>query len=1318
MRSHEGARNDFPDSSKTGTRTIKYPAKLVESKKIQNASLHVRRPLKKRIYILPFILAYGGWVLLSLYLWTVGRWNELLFVALAIIAFAHVLTILACQWSVKWDAAITCVPVGDIQDAELILVIPREHGGRASLCSLQKPPQQIGKGQAQMQDHRTAGNSISFTFQQQKFIYNEERKCFRKLSFPIALPVEEYVKTAGLSNDDEVQRRSQCYGANRFEVPMPTFMELFKEHAVAPFFVFQVFCVGLWCLDEYWYYSVFTLIMLVIFESTVVQQRLKNLSEFRSMSLPSIDVLVRRGGRWQSIKSENLLPGDLVILEYHPSAPSSASASPSHEQQQQQSANDFTVPCDMLLLHGTCIINEAMISGESTPLLKESVIEQRATELGTPLDLKVGDRNCVLFGGTKVLQITAPAAPLPGSMAATALEIVRTAPISPSTASGSSSHYCVAYVLRTGFNTLQGRLVRTMMFTSERMTANNWEAFMFILFLLIFAIAAAGYVLYHCWDDERRSRIKLLLEAALIITAVVPPELPMELSLAVNNSLLALSKFAIYCMEPFRIPLAGKLDVCCFDKTGTLTGENLVVQGVVVPTAEDVCNSHDLISDANKLSMETSLVIATCHSLFKLGSTTVARGEDSKSSSSKNVDHQGEDIVGDPMERTALKFVNWTMVHSDMVMKRTRVAAAVKTAGAASAITAKILHRFPFSSALKRMSCIIAINDGVSNTSSSSSASSSSELLVTCKGAPEIIEGMLRHVPKNYRQTFTTLAHQGARVLSLAYRRLKTTNSSSELAGMKQFPRDRAECDLTFAGFLVFHCPLKVDSKAAIAALNKSSHHVVMITGDNVLTAIHTAYQLDMIRDASLIVEVNAEAGGEGGGRGNIGDRNSNPTKFVLRPYNQTPVEDAALTARTIEELSNSIRPTDFIAITGDAYDAMAMADEQVLHRILIQIGVFARASPSQKESILTRYKSLGYHTLMCGDGTNDVGALKQAHIGVALLGGRPEDLAKILKQAQTVALRKRQLEMEKSRLALEERFGQAAQGNKQTAEQMQKRIEALTGALEQEESAPLVKLGDASVAAPFTSKISTIEAVCNLVRQGRCTLVTTMQMYKILALNSLISAYGLSVLHLEGIRYGDFQVTITGMLLAGCFLFLSKGQPCQELSAARPQPNIFNWYVLLSVLGQFLLHATSLYVIVGSAIRWSFRMRVDENTKFVPGLINTAVYLVSLLMQVSTFVVNYQGRPFRESLAENKPLRTSLLMVGGISVVAASELYPEFNEWLQLVPMPPAFRRVLLTMMAIDFFGCLAIEWFCKWLLFDARPRIVTNVVGQSLQS
>lgn len=55
---------------------------------------------------------------------------------------------------------------------------------------------------------------------------------------------------------------------------------------------------------------------------------------------------------------------------------------------------------------------------------------------------------------------------------------------------------------------------------------------------------------------------------------------------------------------------------------------------------------------------------------------------------------------------------------------------------------------------------------------------------------------------------------------------------------------------------------------------------------------------------------------------------------------------------------------------------------------------------------------------------------------------------------------------------------------------------------------------------------------------------------------------------------------------MASCFLFLSRGQPIQDLSPARPQPNIFNFYILLSVLGQFAIHAASLFFTVQASKR------------------------------------------------------------------------------------------------------------------------------------
>lgn len=962
---------------------------------------------------------------------------------------------------------------------------------------------------------------MSFLFQKRRFLYNAEKNSFAPLTYAIdAEPkpnITHFQLSKGITSENELSRLQQHYGDNTFDIPVPTFVELFKEHAVAPFFVFQVFCVGLWMLDEYWYYSLFTLFMLVVFESTVVWQRLRTLNEFRGMSIKPYELYVYRQNKWVEIQSDKLLPGDLVSIN--------------------RTKEDSGVACDMLLVEGAVIVNEAMLSGESTPLLKESIQLRPGDAQLEPEGL---DKTAFLYGGTKVLQITH------GNTEETRAKIISGVVAPPDDGA-------MAIVTKTGFETSQGSLVRTMIYSTERVSANNAEALYFILFLLVFAIAASWYVWTEGVEKDRK-RSKLLLDCVLIVTSVVPPELPMELSLAVNTSLAALSKFAIFCTEPFRIPYAGRIDVACFDKTGTLTGEDLVVEGIAgtglgrsgTSTPVEGYGAHSHITPVLQTGLETTLVLATAHALVRLD--------------------EG-DIVGDPMEKATLTALGWKLGKNDTLTSKT------------GAYSVQIKRRFQFSSALKRQSSVATVTSTNPQTSKKVKGT-----FAGVKGAPETIMKMLVNVPTDYEETYKYFTRKGSRVLALAYKHLShdTELGASRINALK---REGVESDLEFAGFLVLHCPLKDDAKKSVQMLNESSHRVVMITGDNPLTAVHVAREVTIVdRDVLILDAPEYDESGE---------------KLVWRSVD----DKISIPVDPSKPLDPKILAEKDLCVTG--YALAKFKGQTAFSSLVRHTWVYARVSPKQKEEILIELREQGYHTLMAGDGTNDVGALKQAHIGVALLNGTQEDLTKIGEHMRNNRLK----DIYEKQVSMMKRFDRPPppvplliahmyppgpsnphyekameretekKGNKPVEEvaaietfttpaaqaqiddqQKKKNIgfsmaeklnQSMLEAEMDDDEPPTIKLGDASVAAPFTSKLGNVIAIPNIIRQGRCTLVATIQMYKILALNCLISAYSLSVLYLEGIKFGDGQVTVSGMLMSVCFLSISRAKVSQPYEPA-----------------------------------------------------------------------------------------------------------------------------------------------------------------------
>ncbi|MFQ6060390.1 MAG: HAD-IC family P-type ATPase, partial [Thermoplasmata archaeon] len=163
-------------------------------------------------------------------------------------------------------------------------------------------------------------------------------------------------------------------------------------------------------------------------------------------------------------------------------------------------------------------------------------------------------------------------------------------------------------------------------------------------------------------------------------------------------------------------------------------------------------------------------------------------------------------------------------------------------------------------------------------------------------------------------QATENMAQRGLRTLALAYRPLPSN--------IKEFPEESVEKDLIFLGHVGMIDAPRMDAVHAISECKKAGIHVVMITGDHILTAKAIAGEMGLIEEE----------------------------------------KDLAITGEELSKLS-----------------------EDELVEDVEQITVYARVSPADKLRIIDAWKQKGHIVAMTGDGVNDAPALKKADIGVAM---------------------------------------------------------------------------------------------------------------------------------------------------------------------------------------------------------------------------------------------------------------------------------------------------------------------------------------------
>jgi len=695
----------------------------------------------------------------------------------------------------------------------------------------------------------------------------------------------------------------------------------------------------------------------------------------------------------------------------------------------------------------------------------------------------------------------------------------------------------------------------------------------------------------------------------------------------------------------------------------------------------------------------------------------------------------------------------------------------------------KILHRHHFSSKLQRMSVVANVDR---------QASPSGKVCLV-KGSPEAIFSLMKAgaAPEWYEKTYRQMAEKGLRILALAYKWCDGKEPELNTPGAPS--REWVESDLCFAGFLAFGCKTRSDSAIVLRSIKDADITLGMLTGDAPLTALHVAKEVSICNHDTvcpcLLLEVAPDKTIQWVRA--IGDDR------MPQPFNSPGVVE--------------LGKKHDLMVTEAALEAAAEASDGKVWEEVHAIQVFARCSPHGKAKVIrAMQENNNACVFMCGDGGNDVGALKQADVGLALLAGygntnagdgndeeadskgaddkqaedelNKQQLALQKKAAASQKLMKAEMKAVQTELQAKQKTRMMEEVNKRmengeggvmstmkvmketmsefktelVARQKeialkhgnvydqgkpgQDKAKLLKEEMEAEMAGLTIRPGDASVAASFTSRSPSVVNIIDILRQGRCTLLSALQNQQIMMLECIITAYTLSALSLEGARSSDRQMMATGWLLSIASMAFAFATPVDRMSRHRPLASLFNPAVFMSMLGQAVIHLSCMVYAVQLATEtmgpialkevadfhkqqkmirngqlckdlstpmpknatdtgcpidpgfeddWKAWAMAMMNTPFLPNLLNTVIWLVETSQMCAVTFVNYKGRPWMKGIMENHALFLSSFLCVALVTVCAWEWMPEANALLHLSPFPnDEFRWKVLSLVFLSLGG------------------------------
>lgn len=321
----------------------------------------------------------------------------------------------------------------------------------------------------------------------------------------------------GLSDQQVAQRREQ-FGFNRLQAKRRTtifekFLAQFKDLMII-ILIIAAIIAGI--AGEHVDAAIILAVVILnavfgVFQESKAENAIDSLKE---MSAPMATVL--RNGRQTTVKSEEIVPGDMVLLE----------------------AGDV-VPADIRLTEANTLkIEEAALTGESVPVNK-------TTATINDSDLPLGDRKNLGFMNSNV-----------------------------------TSGRGVGVVIGTGMNTEVGKIAHMLNTTEEATTPlqENLNKLGKVLTILILVIAVVVFAV-GMWRGQE-TLINMLLTAISLAVAAIPEGLPaiVTVTLAIGTQQMARHRALIRKLQA--VETLGSTDIICSDKTGTLTQNKMTVEKV------------------------------------------------------------------------------------------------------------------------------------------------------------------------------------------------------------------------------------------------------------------------------------------------------------------------------------------------------------------------------------------------------------------------------------------------------------------------------------------------------------------------------------------------------------------------------------------------------------------------------------------------------------------------------------------------------------------------------------------------------------------